>query len=39
MATLPNIEAYPKAIMLHDGTPVVLRPLEPGDKVRLLQFL
>ncbi len=38
MATLPNIEAYPKTIMLHDGTPVVLRPLEPGDKVRLLQF-
>jgi L-amino acid N-acyltransferase YncA len=38
MATLPNIQAYPKSIMLHDGTPVVLRPLEPGDKVRLLQF-
>jgi L-amino acid N-acyltransferase YncA len=38
MATLPNIQAYPKTIMLNDGTPVVLRPLEPGDKVSLLQF-
>lgn len=38
MATLPNIEAYPKTVMLHDRTPVVLRPLEPGDTVRLLQF-
>ncbi len=38
MATLPNIQAYPKTIMLNDGAPVVLRPLEPGDKVRLLQF-
>jgi len=34
MATLPNIRAYPKTIMLNDGAPVVLRPLEPGDKVR-----
>jgi L-amino acid N-acyltransferase YncA len=38
MATLPNIQAYPKTIMLNDGTSVVLRPLEPGDKVSLLQF-
>jgi L-amino acid N-acyltransferase YncA len=38
MTTLPNIKAYPKTIMLNDGTPVAVRPLEPGDKVRLLQF-
>jgi L-amino acid N-acyltransferase YncA len=38
MATLPNIAAYPKTIMLNDGAPVVLRPLEPGDKVSLLKF-
>ena len=38
MPTLPNIEAYPKTIMLRDGTPVKLRPLEEGDKLQLLRF-
>ena len=38
MAPLPNIEAYPKTIRLHDDTQVQLRPLEEGDKLRLLRF-
>jgi L-amino acid N-acyltransferase YncA len=38
MTTLPNIKAYPKTIMLNDGTPVVLRPLHTDDTVRLLEF-
>ena len=38
MKSLPNREAYPKIIMLRDCTKVELRPLEEGDKVRLLHF-
>ena len=38
MAMVLSIEAYPKTIMLRDGAKVELRPLEAGDKVRLLQF-
>ena len=38
MRGLPNAEAYPKDIMLRDGDKVLVRPLEPGDKIRLLEF-
>jgi GNAT superfamily N-acetyltransferase len=38
MRGLPNAEAYPKHIMLRDGDNVSVRPLEPGDKIRLLEF-
>lgn len=38
MRGLPNAEAYPKTIMLRDGDKVWVRPLEPEDKVSLLQF-
>ena len=38
MRGLPNAESYPKNIMLRDGDKVSVRPLEPGDKVRLLEF-
>ena len=33
MALLPNIEAYPKTVMLQDGTQVQVKPLEEGDKL------
>jgi L-amino acid N-acyltransferase YncA len=36
--TIPHVEAYPKAIMLQDGTKVVLRPLSAEDRVPLLNF-
>ena len=36
--TIPDIEAYPRTVMLRDGTQVILRPLEEGDKVQLLDF-
>ena len=38
MALLPNIEAYPKTVMLQDGTQAQIKPLEEGDKLRLLRF-
>ena len=38
MRGLPNAEAYPKDIMLRDGDKVSVRPLEPDDKIRLLEF-
>ena len=38
MSPLPNADTYPKTIMLRDGTRVELRPLEEGDKIRLLHF-
>ena len=38
MRGLPNAEAYPKDIMLRDGDKVCVRPLEPDDKIRLLEF-
>ncbi|MEE8465932.1 MAG: GNAT family N-acetyltransferase [Dehalococcoidia bacterium] len=38
MRGLPNAGAYPKDIMLRDGDKVSVRPLEPGDKIRLLEF-
>ena len=38
MRGLPNAEAYPKNIMLRDGDKVSVRPLEPDDKIRLLEF-
>ncbi len=38
MAPIPNLEAYPKQIMLLDGTVVSVRPLEPKDQTALLRF-
>lgn len=38
MATMLNVQSYPKTVALRDGTRVQLRPLEPGDKIRLLKF-
>ncbi|MBC8281135.1 MAG: GNAT family N-acetyltransferase [Chloroflexi bacterium] len=38
MRGLPNAEAYPKDIMLRDGDQVSVRPLEPDDKIPLLEF-
>ncbi len=38
MRGLPNAEAYPKDIMMRDGDKVSVRPLDPDDKVRLLEF-
>ena len=38
MNGLPNAEAYPKDIMLRDGDKVSVRPLDPEDKIRLLEF-
>jgi len=35
---LPYIEAYPKTVMLRDGTQVELRPLLAEDRGRLLDF-
>ena len=37
-AAIPNVDTYPKTIMLRDGAKVVLRPLEGGDKLPLLEF-
>lgn len=37
-STLPEIEAYPKTVMLKDETQVVLRPLAEGDKAGLLDL-
>ena len=36
MMVLPHIESYPKTVLLRDRSKVVIRPLEEGDKVRLL---
>ena len=36
--TLPNVDNYPKIIMLQDDSLITLRPLEEGDKVALLDF-
>ena len=36
--TLPEIESYPKVIMLKDETQVVLRPLTEGDQAGLLDL-
>ena len=38
ITTIPNVQAYPKTIMLRDGTQVTIRPLITDDKVRMLQF-
>ncbi len=38
IATIPNIEAYPKTVMLRDGTQVILRPLAEEDQAQLLNF-
>jgi len=35
---VPFIETYPKTVLLGDRSKVVLRPLEEGDKMRLLTF-
>ena len=37
-AAIPNIDAYPKTIMLRDGAKVDLRPLAVGDELPLLEF-
>ena len=34
----PILAPYPKTIMLRDGADVIVRPLIPEDKTRLLQF-
>jgi len=31
-------ERYPKGVVLHDGIPVILRPMVPQDKERLVKF-
>ena len=36
--TIPGIDAFPKTILLRDGTQVTLRPLVEEDKLRLLDF-
>lgn len=36
--TFAEIAGYPKVLMLSDKTLVTIRPLEPGDKLRLLRF-
>lgn len=36
--TLPEIESYPKTVMLRDETQVVLRPLTEGDQAGLLDL-
>lgn len=38
IATIPNIDAYPKTVLLRDGAQVCLRPLAPEDRDRLLDF-
>jgi len=38
IATIPNVETYPKTVLLKDGTPVTLRPLVEEDRSRLLSF-
>ena len=38
MTPLPNIEAYPKTLMLRDGSKVEVRPLKSEDKIRLVRF-
>lgn len=38
MSELLNLHAYPRTVMLRDGATVTLRPLEAGDKLRLLEF-
>ncbi|NQW22447.1 MAG: GNAT family N-acetyltransferase [SAR202 cluster bacterium] len=38
LKTIPNIEAYPKTILLRDDTQVEMRPLTNDDKTRLLEF-
>ena len=35
---MPNIEAYPKTLMLRDGSKVEVRPLKSEDKIRLVRF-
>lgn len=38
VTTIPNVEAYPKTVLLRDGMTVTVRPLEPEDEGALLQF-
>ncbi len=38
MKTIPNIDAYPKTILLRDDTIVKFRPLAKEDKIHLLEF-
>lgn len=38
MSTLPYMEAYPKTLILRDGSQVKIRPLEKDDKISLLHF-
>ena len=38
MTLVPNLEAYPKTVLLADGTKIVLRPPEPADRLRLLRL-
>ena len=38
MAHFPNLDVYPKEVMLRDGTVVHLRPLEEADKTQVFHF-
>ncbi|MEE8466616.1 MAG: GNAT family N-acetyltransferase [Dehalococcoidia bacterium] len=38
LKTIPNIDAYPKTVLLRDDTIVTFRPLAKDDKLRLLEF-
>ena len=37
ITTIPDLEAYPKTILLRDRTEVVIRPLDQGDTGRLFK--
>lgn len=38
LKTIPNIDTYPKTVLLRDDTLVTFRPLAKEDKARLLEF-
>jgi L-amino acid N-acyltransferase YncA len=38
LKTIPNIDTYPKTVLLRDDTLITLRPLAKEDKARLLEF-
>ena len=38
MVTIPSLKGYPKHLLLRDSTPITIRLMEPGDKIRLLKF-
>jgi L-amino acid N-acyltransferase YncA len=38
LKTIPNIDTYPKTVLLRDDTLITFRPLAKEDKARLLEF-